>query len=144
MHSGNADLDLLLLLLRRQGYGRVNLTQSLPLAGGGPGWKLQVVDRSPIQQGESHRWGCSSSSSSSSTATGMHAQILMHACISDCRHARHCFRNQKICPMCTSALLRAGSPVTSHSWALHSIRPGISCHMCCALPGTASPPRAAR
>ncbi|GFR44316.1 hypothetical protein Agub_g5528, partial [Astrephomene gubernaculifera] len=42
----------------RQGFGRLSLLHSLPLAGSSisPGWKLQVVDGASLAQGEQHRF----------------------------------------------------------------------------------------
>jgi hypothetical protein len=38
----------------KQGFGRVNLTRSLPMKDSG--WRMQVVDLAPIAQGETHRY----------------------------------------------------------------------------------------
>jgi len=40
----------------RQGFGRVHLGRSLPLAGGKDGWNLQVVDRQPASGGDVFRY----------------------------------------------------------------------------------------
>jgi len=40
----------------RQGWGRVDLTSALPLAGAAPNWRLQVVDGATLIQGQSHRY----------------------------------------------------------------------------------------
>ncbi|KAK9839424.1 hypothetical protein WJX81_001331 [Elliptochloris bilobata] len=40
----------------RQGFGRVDLSRSLPLQGSGPGWGLQLVDRATLTTGQAHQY----------------------------------------------------------------------------------------
>mmetsp|Transcript_27215 Transcript_27215/g.70074 ORF Transcript_27215/g.70074 Transcript_27215/m.70074 type:complete len:1426 (+) Transcript_27215:1145-5422(+) len=40
----------------KQGFGRVDLSQALPLQGSGKNWRLQVIDKARIKQGESHKY----------------------------------------------------------------------------------------